>query len=528
MFLFSLIFIMRLPTLFNDYYDVDELAAICQARDYLAGDIPGVDFSESKKPLYHLIFKGAYSLSMSHGWVIVHVVTIFFIFVTSLFLYLIGRRVDCENTGLVSAMLYGVLISSFNRQFMATNGEVIYNLFLAAGLLLFIISIESEKIRRVLSFAAAVVMGLCAWQVKFHGIILILFMAFFIVIYIPYIKFGLRNRYFLFLFISGFSLMGLILVLKAAGFKPAGDAVAQALSLLYYASSPGRNFTIADLLIRFFHRQTLIGLWHFVLWVPAALIIFRFVKFRFKGKGLSESAVILFALITYLMIFGGGARIYFHYYMAAYPFLSIAAAMAINNPNFYRMDVFRRKFTLLLAIPGLFFFLWNMKDIYIRHFAQQAFYNEGRVLYWTRAVLAGTFNHYLLPGKEYLETVNYIRNNTGSSDRLFVWGDGPYLNYFADRRQGGTGLWMKNTAYRIKGYYDIGTAQSLEQAAGEERGLVAVLERKKPELIVDVSGNGLSGFRVPLSTLKVLNKYISTKYRKEKNINGFEIYRRVL
>jgi len=55
LFLFLVLFALRLPTLFNDYYDADELAAIVQVREYLAGAIPGVDFSESKKPLYHLL-----------------------------------------------------------------------------------------------------------------------------------------------------------------------------------------------------------------------------------------------------------------------------------------------------------------------------------------------------------------------------------------------------------------------------------------------------------------------------------------
>jgi len=525
--LFLLVLIFRGPTLFNDYYEVDELAAISQTRDYIAGDIPGTDFSESKHALYHLIFKGAYSLSYEHGWVIVHAVTILLVFFTSMFLYLIGKRVDCRKTGVIASVLYGVLISSFNRQFMATNGEIIYNLFLAGGLYFFLIFLDSEKLNKVAAMVLAMMMSFCAWQVKFHGIILLLFIIFFMLVYIPYYRKGLGSRYFLvFSVVSVFALISLI-VMNMAGLAQAEKIVNKILSLAYYASSPGRNFSIVDLFIRFFHRQTLLSLWHFVMWIPAAMMIFRFIRSGFKGRDISQSAVLSFAFITYLMIFGGGARIYFHYYMASYPFLSLASAMAIVSTDFKKTDVFKRNIVKFLMIPGAFFLFWNIKDVVIKHLAPQAFYNEGKVLYWTRAVLMGTYNHYLLPGKEYLEAVEYIKKNSGKNDRLFVWGDGPYLNYFADRRMGGHSMWMKNGAYRLKNLYAEGSTESLKQSRNEEQSLIKLLERKKPELIVDVSENGLSGFRVPIKNIKVLYTYLQKKYRFEKNVNGFHIYRRI-
>jgi hypothetical protein len=132
--IFLTVLILRAPALFNDFYDVDELAAITQTRDYLAGYIPGADFVESKNFLYHTIFKGAYTISPDHGWVIVHFITMLIIFLTSVFIFFIGKKINGFKTGALAGLFYAALVSSFNRYFMATNGEVVYNLFLAAGL----------------------------------------------------------------------------------------------------------------------------------------------------------------------------------------------------------------------------------------------------------------------------------------------------------------------------------------------------------------------------------------------------------
>ena len=65
-FLFLVSLMFRLPTLFNDYYDVDELAAIVQTKEFFAGFRPGIDFAESKLPLYHAIFKFSYYLNAAY------------------------------------------------------------------------------------------------------------------------------------------------------------------------------------------------------------------------------------------------------------------------------------------------------------------------------------------------------------------------------------------------------------------------------------------------------------------------------
>ena len=179
---------------------------------------------------------------------------------------------------------------------------------------------------------------------------------------------------------------------------------------------------------------------------------------------------------------------------------------------------------ILLLIPSLFFFLWNVKDITLKHFFPEGFYNEGKILYWTRAALVGSLNHYLLPEPSYKDVCEYIEKITVPGDRIFVWGDGPYLYYFSKRRMGGTTLWPKNTIARIKHLYEKGDNLSITKAENIEKGLIDTIERKKPALFIDTSDNGLTNFHYTPTPL--VEKYIKDHYSLFNIVSKMKIYKK--
>lgn len=524
--LFFIILILRGPTLFNDYYDADELAAYAQTRDYIAGDIPGVDFHESKHFIYHLFFKAAYTISYDYGWAFVHLFTIFIVFFTSIFVYLTGRELLDRNTGMLSSIFYGVMISSFNKDFLATNGEIVYNLFLAAGLYFFIIALKKPIRKGIFYFFITLLMSWCAYNVKFHGIILCLFLIFFIAGFLPFRKWGIKSKYFKIIALVILSGLGFFFIAYIAEDRLSHAVFNQVLSKINYASALGRDFGFPDLILRFIQRQGLLLLWHSVLWIPAFVYTWNFVRNRFESSDLAESALVLFFISTYLMVFGGGARLYYHYFMAAYPFLVVVAAIGLVKSEKKIIKIINRNILKFILVPAIFFFVWNTKDVIVKHFYPEAFYNENRVLYWTRGILMGTYNHYLLPDQDYKGAAEYIKETTKDNDRLFVWGDGPYINYFSDRRMGAHSLWMKNSACKIREFYSIGTRDAIIQARDIENPIINDLVKKNPMIIADVSENGLSGFNVSLKESRHLYKYVSFHYYFDKNINGIDIYRK--
>lgn len=513
--------LFRLPTLFNDYYDADELAAIVQTREYLAGGVPGVDFSESKLPLYHAIFKLSYSIWLENGWVVVHAFTIIIVWLTALGIYFAGKAIRGPSTGALASLIYAIFISSFNRHFMATNGEIVFNLPIAWGFFFLIMHLKPGRASRFLFLAGAIIMTIAAFYVKFHGIILGIFLLFFFFLYRPFWNRQINKKYLLTISIS-LSACALALMIDYFTINFfASDLLQNIHGKLYYALVKGFDPLIFT--AKYVHRQGLLALWHFAAWLPACTIVIRFTKNKFRFSTLEESAVLAFFILSYLLVFAGGSRLYHHYFMAAYPALSLAAALAIVRGEELLSLKIRKSLFFGMAIPALFFFAWNTKDIIIKHFHPNAFYKEGPVLYWARAVLVGHFNDYLLPENSYRNAAEFIKENTHPGERIFVWGDGPYLYYFSQRRMGIKHLWPKTTVIRIYELYKKGDPQSLNEAKNIERYFVEMIKIKKPILFIDTSENGLTGFVYPLTP--VLKEYVRKEYFSLTTVDKMIIYK---
>lgn len=532
--LFITSFIFRLPTLFNDFYDVDELAAIVQTKEYFAGFTPGVDFKESKLPLYHAIFKFSYDLNALYGWVIVHLITILFVFLTALSVYYIGRTVRDRKTGIIASLLYAVLISSFNRHFMATNGEIIYNLPVTAGLLFLLLAVKvrSWSVRAVCSVMTGLSMY-AAMNVKVHGAILLIFAIFLFSVYLPYYRSSLKR-----LVILYSSLFAVLLTAAVFDFyitkKFAPGLAGKLWEFIFYAVF-GRSSNPLNLIAIYSYRQLTIGLWHAVLWIPAAVYIYGFIKNRFRKDTVEESVVAMFAFITFLMVFAGGARLYYHYFMTSYPSLCVIAAIALLSADVPAVKKLLKNITAAVLIPGLFFLCWNFKDIYIKYCNPGLFYNEHPATFWFRAVVVSSMNDYLLPDSIYRDTVEYIRTRSSPSDTIFVWGDGPHLYYFSDRRIAIHHVWPKGSAIRMEQAYRSGKPEAIAEAEAEQAAYIATMERKKPALFIDTSPKGLirgvtdlgSFAKFPYNVPPVIRKYLDGHYRLEASVDDYKIYRRV-
>ncbi len=512
--------LLRLPTLFNDFYDADELAAIVQTWEYMAGGVPGADFSESKLPLYHAIFKLSYRLWPESGWVIVHVFTIFIVYFTSLFLFHAGREIRGPAAGALAALFYAVFISSFNRHFMATNGEIVYNLPLAGGLYFFVMFLKSSGVKRAFHFAAMGAMACAAAKVKFHGLIFLIFALFFLAVYLPCLRGWMNRKYFAFagvLTLSGAAVFAFDYAVTERFARSLLDGI---WGKLYYSLAKGTDPLVFA--AKFIHRQGLLVLWHFAVWVPAGAYIVSWARGKFRGKTAEESAAGVLFLLTYLMVFAGGSRLYHHYFMAAYPALSLLAAFAIDDGTGKGAGLVRRRLAAGIVLPGLFFLAWNTKDVLIKHFRPACFYNEPRAIYWGRAALMGHFNDYLLPEASYLGAVEYVAGTTRPGEKIFVWGDGPYLYYFAQRRMGTRHLWPKTSAIRMRELYGMGDPVSLRRAEEMEKHYINIMEIKKPVLFVDTSENGLTGFTFPVTPL--IKRYIDERYKYAATIDGMKMY----
>jgi len=287
----------------------------------------------------------------------------------------------------------------------------------------------------------------------------------------------------------------------------------------------GGNYSSADFILRFIHRQGILVLWHFILWVPAAVYTWHFLTRGFKGTDIKEAALMLFALTAWLSVFSGGSRFYFHYFITAYPFIALTAAISLARSDRRIIALINRHMVKFIIIPALFFFLWNIKDIAVKHFYPESFYNENPVFSISRQLILGADKQYLLPDEAYRDAAEFIRKSTKPDEPVFVWGDGPYINYFADRRTGGMQQGLKRKGLRIGSLYSDGRRDAILEARGIENRIIASIASKKPVIIADISSTGPGGFNVPLRESRHLYKYVRNNYYFDRSINGIDIYR---
>ena len=531
--LFAIPLVLRFPTLFNDYYSTEEMTAFVYARDYISGNSSWLDPSGGGFFLKSLLYHVAFSISYNYGWAVIHFFTIISVFATSCFIYLSGANIKDKKTGVTASLFYAVMISSFNNYFMASGGEIFSAFFLTAAFYFFtlvqgykIISFENFPFKGVFFIACSFFMGWCALHTSFHGRVFFIFAAVFFLFYLPYREMGLKSRYFRSIAVIAFAVFTVLFSGYLTGDILSRMVLRGTMSKIYHALTPEGDYNIVRLLYRFIRCQGLLAIWHILLWIPAFYYLWNFLKQKRKKGDIKEAALVLFFILTYIMIFTEGSSLSFDNFITSYPFLSILAALSLQNPVKSIIEKINRHKLKLILIPALFFMTWNVKDIVMKYKYPDAVYNENVIMLWARGILLGSDNNYLLPDRASMEAAVYIKKITRPGDRVFVWGDRPFLNYYSDRRMGGPVLRMARTAGKINDLYSSGIRKENLKARGIESDIISFLSSENVPVIADVSGNRASGFDISIKEAKHLYKYVRNNYYSDREIMGIRIYRR--
>ncbi len=525
--------LLRIPAYFNDYYDVDELSAIVQTKQYFSGLTPGMDFKESKHPLYHALFKVSYGINEDYGWVILHILVSLIVALTGAVIYRTTKEItDKSKTAFTAGILYTIMICSFNRYFMATNGEIVYNLPVSVGALSIVLFLKTDKmLNKILYLLLLASSSAISAGIKFHGLIISIIAVFFFLFILP-LREGRINRKYA---ITMLSVLSVFIAIFAADYFIYGKITHKIINDI---SSKLRYATLVygleplSLILKFIHRQGLLTIWHPLIWISFFAFTISFFKNRdfFKTER-TRLFIIISAIITYLMVFAGGKRLYFHYFMTSYPFICMVSSFYIEESRNKISFFFRKHFKKILLIPAFFFFLFNVKDVIIKHTAPELFIFESKASYYFRLIALGTTNDYLMPDKLYHNLIDYIKEKTMKEDKIFVWGDGAYIYYFSDRLPAAYHMWPKGTIVGITSAYKSQNKIEMKQAIHNEKAIIFNIEKYDAKLIIDTSEaatskmGSISPFSYKMTPL--VDKYIKSHYKFEKEIDKFKIYRKI-
>ncbi|MCP4135100.1 MAG: glycosyltransferase family 39 protein [bacterium] len=476
LFIFSGAFLLRLPTAFMEFIHIDVITTCIIVKR----DILGLAFTPNKGPVYHFLVKWSY-LILGESPKSFHFIGIIFILLTLIFIYLLGKKIYSERAGMLGALLYGFIISSYNTEFMATNAEVIYNLFFMAAFYFFYLLVFEKKFLALFPCITALVLAVL---VKMQGSWALFAIIAFLVLIKPAFLFSqkahIKKYYIILCVVTALSALFIYIDWNYTGIILNEFIKDKLTGMINYVANRGFNplLIFAKLLWRSFHFI----LYHSIIWIPGVLgILYFFKKNKTPVKTEKETYLIFLTLFLFFSIFLGGARLSVHYFIPVLPLLAIISAKEILN----RIDSVRlkKRFFKILIIPVLFFFLWNAKDMYMANFNPGLKHNESTFTFLFRIAMVGSHGEYLFPHKTLLPAIDYLKNETAKDESLFVWPMGSEVVFFSDRVSAIDNYWLNELALHGIVQKEMGNTAEFSRV---ENDFIDSIKEDNPDYFVDI------------------------------------------
>ena len=131
------VFLLRLPAFYQHILDIDETVFSEFAKVILSGGLPYVDVVDNKPPLTYYFFAIVYFLTGSYSLIAVHIVTAIWVFITALFVFFTAKKFSLEKASFVGAIVFVLLMHTYEPKYISTNGETLINLPLIVSCYIF-------------------------------------------------------------------------------------------------------------------------------------------------------------------------------------------------------------------------------------------------------------------------------------------------------------------------------------------------------------------------------------------------------
>ena len=476
------VFIAHLPSFVHRLLDGDEaiygsIAALLNAGGQLYGP-GGVD---NKPPGIFWVYAATFRVAGTYQMTAIHAVGLIVIAATCWLLFVLGRHLGGFRTGLLAAILYGVLTAAGNPRLLATNTEIFMALGLTASVLL--------MFRRSWFWSGFLLIAAGAFrQVAAVNVLLA-------VVGILWLE-REGNRWRAAVWFAGGVAAALAVgafVLLATG-SLAGFWRWTVGSLYGYAST---NWIPSYVWLRAQDSLVPFVLDMSVLWIAAIAL-----ASRWRRLDRPERLVIIWLAVAMVGSVAAG-HLSWHYFIQAMGPLALAAALFFGRvwPNApCARPALRRWITAAaavgIAVPALGWWVYDFG-------ADPLTYD------------------FTAPVPQHQLVAAYIHDHTTPDQRVFVWGDWPALYAESDRLM----------ASRFPGFlrgFDRGSGippNNWDTTSEVWPELQSDLAAHPPALIVDTASAGWSDFSMyPMSNYPVLANLVATSYHAVATVDGVVIY----
>jgi len=505
LYIFLIVFILRLPAFWTPILDVDESQFAGFANVLLAGGRPYIDSLDTKPLGIYYFFAAIFWLFGKNNMIAVHLVTALWVGVTAIFCYRIADKLYSQRAGLIAALFYAVFTTTYIPKFISTSIVIVMMLPLTVSIDAFLSWDKNGKQRFL--WLSGVMWGI-ACLFKYQAGINLIVMVVYLLIARP-LFLGRRtlvtNIKALLIFVLGGVFVGTLFAVYLHTIGVWDDFVLWSLKgSTAYINAARDN-------INFWPRLAMRGgavvASAFVLWFFA-------VKRCIRISTREETLVLLWFLFTIIPVCTGG-RFYGHYFLQLYPALCVLAAGGvmdflkwINSGSITQVKRWAYGFFVIgITVPAIIFFA-------ARVYSDQIY-----------ARIPGDENP-----KAYVPIADYIKKHTAEDDKIFVWGFATPIYIFADRPPASRFLWSDWMTGRIPG--TTGTqSTAMDTTEYATKGSWALffedMNKNTPEIFVDTSpGNYHDYGPYPVSRYPKLMRFLEDNYTIETSIDGADIYRR--
>ncbi len=132
------IFMLRIPGLYQPILDIDECAFAEFANKIIEGSVPYIDVVDNKPPLTYYTIALIFLIFGKNNLLAVHLVTTLIVMATALMIYITGKEIQDEKTGIISALIFTALAHTYEPKYISTSGEILINLPLILSSFIFI------------------------------------------------------------------------------------------------------------------------------------------------------------------------------------------------------------------------------------------------------------------------------------------------------------------------------------------------------------------------------------------------------
>lgn len=482
--------IVRLPSIFVDFYNPDETYYATIGQRLLEGGMLYSTIVDHKPPIIYYLYSIFALIGGQNAIIVAHLAMILFISSTAVTIASIVRNLGKNiEVALLASTLYaiGSALGKPN-DVAAANSELIFNLPISLSILFVIKSLCAEDKRKYLYACISGLAAAIAILIKQHtAVVPVMTLIYFLFAY----RKRAANVASIFSYLASTLFPILVLALLFYHFERLHDAwywTVTVNSLYVQGHEQGLHMLMRGI------KQTayMLFLEESVMWLP---VIFWLALRKTMGKLFENNGglIYLWLLFSAIAVFPGG-RFFGHYYLQMLPAICIlgaAASFKLLEKYAHHKKILKIAWFILIFTPLIYSWVWALP---IKSFRSK------------------------LEIEEFSKVIDYLKNNTQPNEKIEVWGKFNGIPYLAGRKNGARFLSKHFLAGNFRG------KELVKMPDTHWAMYMDDLEKNRPEWFVDISNTNMPN--APIEAFSNLSSYVIENYILKTNIDGYRIYYR--